>query len=171
MNGKNGQAFLVQNVDPESCQGEIDEGKEEINPGQNSFTGGEIIAAGGRALALQVVHGRADGHRNFELREAIGEDQCVLVGGRDVVVLGEGDGAGGDGVESEDELDGVGLEDTGNLGVGDLLEDVNPSVAGAKEETQFGEVAIVGVQGEGDGRAVELEAATGSEAELVEGDD
>lgn len=171
MNGEDGQAFLVQNMDPEDSQREIDEGKQEINPGEGGFTGGEIIPAVGVGTGLQIVHGGVDFHGDAEVGEAAGEDERVLIRDGDVVGFREGNRGIREGVEGEDEIDGVGLEGAGDLGVVDLVEDVKPGIASAEEETEAGEVEGGGVGGEGDGGDPEFETAPVSEAELVQGDD
>lgn len=110
-------------------------------------------------------------HGNLEIGKAVGEDESVLIRGRDVVGISKSNGAGRKGVEGEEEFDGVGSEGTGELGVVDLLEDVKPTVTGAEEKTQSGELERGRVGGEGDGGNVEKEAAAMSEAELIQGDD
>lgn len=163
------QPLLIQNIYPNTGQTEIGEREEEVNPGKNGPTGGEIIAAVG--FAVEVVHGGSDGHGDLEVGEAVGEDEGVLVG---VVVEVEGVEAVGvvsEGVEGVDGLEEVGSEGAGDLAVLDLLEDVEPGVAGAEEEAEPGEVEVgVGV-GEGDFGDVEFEAAAVGETELVQGDD
>ena len=75
-------------------------------------------------------------------------------------------------VEGEDLLDEIGLERARDLAADDLVEDVDPGVAGAEEEPDLFEVGFgfsVRVR-EGDSGDVEFEAARVGEPELVEGD-
>ena len=167
VDSESGQALPVENGDPESSEGEIEKGEEEINPREDSPASGEIIASAG--LAVEVVHGGSDVHGDLELlRVAVGEDEVVLVG----VGLGV-EGVEGvlavEGVEGVDGLDEIGLEGAADLAVLKLLEHVEPGVEGAEEEAHDGEVEV-GV-GEGDLGHVELKAAPVGEPELVKGDD
>ena len=171
MDSKNSRSLLVQDIDPKGGHNEIDEGEQEVNPRKNCFTSREIIAAVGSA-SFQIVHRGADVHGDLELREAIGEDESVLIGGGLGVGEIEGGGGGvGELIEGEDALDGVGLEDAIDLRIVDLLEDVRPGVDGAEEESELGELGRVGCgAGEGEVGDVELELAAVGEAELVEED-
>ena len=77
----------------------------------------------------------------------------------------------GEAVKGEDGFDEAGLEDARDFRILDLLEDVEPGVAGTEEETQLGQVEIgtwVRVTDPGD---VELEDPIVGEAEFVEGND
>lgn len=72
-------------------------------------------------------------------------------------------------VEGENDFDEVGLEDAGDVEVLDLVEDVQPCVAGGEEEGELRKVEVGGV-GDGDGGDVELEDAGVCESEFVKGD-
>lgn len=80
-----------------------------------------------------------DGHGDFEIGDAVAEDESELIG---VVFVEGGVGAVGEleFVEGEDGFDEGGLEGAGDFGVGDLFEDLDPGVAGTEEESDFGEV-------------------------------
>lgn len=113
-----------------------------------------------------------DGHGDFEIGDAVAEDESELIGfefvdGGGVIVV-----FGWEFVEGEDGFDEVGIEGAVDIAVGELFEDVDPGVAGTEEESDFGEVWFGEVWfGEGEFGEVELEVAGVGEAELVEGDD
>lgn len=73
-------------------------------------------------------------------------------------------------VEGEDVLDEVGLESTSDLAVLDLLEDVEPGISGAEEESDLGEVEIRVLVRKVDVRDAELELTLVGKPKLVEGD-
>jgi len=86
-------SFLVENVDPRGGEGEVDDGEEEVDFGEDGSPGGEVVASA--VLPFEVVHGGSDVHGDFDVAEAVGEDEGVLIG----VVLGEDGGEGAVSVE------------------------------------------------------------------------
>lgn len=149
MDAENGESFLVEDVDPKACESEIDQGEEEVNPRQNGFSSGEIVAT--LALAVEVVHGGSNVHGDLELWDTVGEEEDELIG----VGLGE-DGAEAllvavfEVSEGVYLLDQVGIEGALDLSILQLLEDVEPRFAGAEEESDLRELGIGNLAGEGD---------------------
>lgn len=163
MDMENSQPLLVQDENPETSKGEIDQREEEINPREDSSAGRQVIA--GTALPVEVVHNGSNVHGDFDLLLlAVGKDKVILIGVVLDEIMVEGIGAIKR-IEGIDRLNEIGTEGAANLTVLELLHDMEPGIEGAEEETNLGEVEI-GV-GEGDLRDVELKAAGVGEAELV----
>lgn len=123
MDMENGKLFFVENVNPNASKSEIYQREYEVYLRENSHAHGEIITE--LALTVEIVHCRSDVHRDFQRRNAIGEEKSVLIGigfGINGVVTF----AFFKGAEGEDRLDHVGIESTFDLTVEKLLEHVDP---------------------------------------------
>lgn len=166
VDAESGQSLLVEDVNPETSKTKIGQREEEINPGEDSSAGRQVIAD--EALSVKVVHSRSNVHRNFKLLLiAVGEDKIVLIGVLLDVFRVEGIGVI-ERIKGVNRLDKIGLKNAGNLAVFELLKDVEPGIEGAEEEANLGKVELgVGERNLGD---AELKAAGMGKAELIKGD-
>jgi len=141
MDAEGGQALLVEDADPESCEGEIHKREEEINPRKDGSAGREVVAD--VALSVEIIHGRFNVHGHFELRRvAVGKDEVVLIGVGFFFVERAERVLAVERIEGVDGLDQIGLKGAPNLAILQLLEDMEPGIQGAEEESHLGEVQI-----------------------------
>ncbi|KAK8587290.1 hypothetical protein V6N13_086284 [Hibiscus sabdariffa] len=158
-----GASASFDDVNPNPCEGEVNEGRKETNTGENCFDGGAVF------LSLEIVHLRSDDHRYIGLIETISKHQRVSFG----VVYSK------NGVEARfpferpevvDDVHKIGIERARDFSEDELLKHVHPRVRRAEEESGLGQVEVRVLVRESDPRDVELKATGVTELKLIDGD-
>lgn len=166
MDSKHRQSLVVENVYPNTGETGINQEEQEEDPREVCFTGGQVVPVA--VPAVQIVHGGANVHRDFDSGAAVVEEEHVLVGVGDIADGVEAMGGGvGEFVEGDDFLDVVGTERASDPAADDFFADLEPGLRGAEEEPDLGEVGLRVSGGEGDLGEIELEAAVVGEPEVV----